>query len=368
MAIRLSKSCLSEAEIEAVTDVLRDGYLGMGSTVKDFENDLTTFFGRSAVCVASGTASLQLGLQAADITVGDEVLVPTVTYVASFQAISAVGATPVPIDCNPCDVHMSLSHLKQSLTPKTKAVMMVHYAGHIKSYEEIYAWATSHNLIILEDAAHAFGAYHSDGQRVGSKGDICCFSFDGIKNITSGEGGCITASDPKVLERIRNMRLLGVERDTEKRYSGMRSWDFEVLEQGWRYHMSNIMAAIGRTQLRRCETLFAKRQQLARSYVQLLEKSEKVAIPYTDFNRHVPHIFPIFLDVNKRDKVKDILSAEGIETGLHYKPNHMLKKYDLGQSLPNAENNFKRLISLPLHPDMSIDDTEKIANIIQGAM
>ena len=368
MVIRLSKSSLSEAEIEAVTDVLREGYLGMGSTVRNFEDDLTVFFGRPAVCVASGTAALQLGLQAANIKAGDEVLVPTVTYVASFQAISAVGAIPVPIDCNSCDLHMSLSHLKKNLTPQTKAVMMVHYAGQIKNYDEIYAWARLNNLIVLEDAAHAFGGYHSDGQRVGSKGDICCFSFDGIKNITSGEGGCLTASDPNVLDRIRNIRLLGVERDTEKRYSGTRSWDFEVLDQGWRYHMSNVMAAIGATQLRRCESLFAKRQQLARSYVQLFRRNEKVIIPYIDFSRHVPHIFPVFLPEDMREKVKACLNAEGIETGLHYKPNHMLKKYSNGQSLPNAENNFQRLLSLPLHPDMSIDDIEKITCVIQEAM
>jgi len=257
--MRLSKSCLSDAEKKAVMEVLDHEFLGMGTEVYQFEEMLTGFFSRPAVCVSTGTAALHLALQAADIGVGDEVLVQSLTYLASFQAISATGAVPVACDVDADTLCLDWKDAEKRLTTKTKAVMPVHYAGSAGALDEVYAFAEQHNLRVIEDAAHAFGTV-CQGQKIGSFGDIACFSFDGIKNITSGEGGCIVTDDAEILKKVRDARLLGVEKDTEKRFAGERSWSFGVDAQGWRYHMSNIMAAIGIQQLNRFEYLANKRR------------------------------------------------------------------------------------------------------------
>ena len=224
--IRLSKSSLGEAEKQAVMGVLDREFLGMGAEVQQFEEMLVEYFEKPVVCVSSGTAALHISLQAAGVGFGDEVLVQSLTYVASFQAISSTGATPVACDVEADTLCLDWRDAEKRLTPNTKAVMPVHYAGGVGALNDIYAFAEKYGLRVIEDAAHAFGTDYQ-GNKVGSFGDIVCFSFDGIKNITSGEGGCIVTDDTSVLQKARDARLLGVERDSDKRYSGDRSWDFD---------------------------------------------------------------------------------------------------------------------------------------------
>ena len=352
--IRLSKSCIGEAEKKAVMKVLDRGFFGMGQEVKAFEEELTEFFGRPAVCVVNGTAALHLSLQAAGIGSGDEVLVQSLTYVASFQAISATGASPIACDIDPTTVCIDLNDAKAKVTPRTKAIMPVHYAGGVGELDEIYEFAKTHKLRIIEDAAHAFGTTYKRA-KIGAIGDISCFSFDGIKNITSGEGGCIVTEDPIILQKIRDARLLGVEQDTEKRFSGQRSWDPNVTAQGWRYHMSDIMAAIGREQLANFEYHKSKRQELAKRYVELLKPESLVSIFEHNYDLVVPHIFVIKLNAEiKREKLISYLSKLNIPVGIHYKPNHLLK-YFAGSCvapLPETETLYPKLLTLPLHPDI----------------
>lgn len=269
--IRLSKSCLSESEKQAVLKVLDKEFLGMGAETQEFENLLGEYFGRDTVCINTGTAALQLALQACGIGQGDEVLVQSLTYLASFQAISATGAKPISCDVEEEFCSIDIKDAERRITKNTKAIMPVHYGGQPGNLDAIYEFAKRYNLRIIEDAAHAFGTTYNS-KKVGSFGDIVCFSFDGIKNITSGEGGCVVTSDKNVLNRISDLRLLGVENDTNKRYSGERSWEFDVTEQGWRYHMSNIMAAIGIEQLKRFPEMAQKRQSLAKLYDTLLRE------------------------------------------------------------------------------------------------
>ena len=358
--IRLSKASLSQAEIEAVQRPLINEYLGMGQETRFFEEELSAFLGRPAVCVANGTAALHLALQSIGIGPGDEVLVPSLTYIASFQAISATGATPIPCDIDPFTCTLSVDDLSLRLSGKTKAVMPVHYAGDIGSLERIYDFSRKHGLRVVEDAAHAFGTKHQ-GQFIGSMGDVVCFSFDGIKNITSGEGGCVVSDDTTVLQSVRDARLLGVVNDTASRYSGGRSWDFDVAGQGWRYHMSDIMASIGRTQLKRRENLAKARQKWATLYVERLSKNEKIRPILTNFQKVVPHIFPVhILGMRNRNDLRARLKAKGIETGVHYHPNHFLSFYSnhVRAPLPNTEAIYPELLTLPLHPDLTDSDID----------
>jgi dTDP-4-amino-4,6-dideoxygalactose transaminase len=286
--------------------------------------------------------------------------VPSLTYVASYQAISANGAKAVACDIDPETCVLDWRDAERRVTSRTKAVMPVHYSGGVGDLDGIQTFAARHGLRIIEDAAHAFGSSHA-GKQIGSFGDIACFSFDGIKNITSGEGGCIVTDDPTVLRSLQDARLLGVEKDSEKRYLGQRSWEFDVTAQGWRYHMSNIMAAIGLEQLKRFPQLAAARQRLARRYDQLLQDHPRIHPLPRDYDSVVPHIYVVRIrGVTDRKALQAQLLAKGIQTGIHYQPNHVLSLYRDSQALPLpvTEMVFPELLSLPMHPDVSEQDVE----------
>lgn len=358
--IKLSKSTITEAEKRAVMKVLDREYLGMGQEVHEFEERLSDFFGRPTTCVANGTAALHLACQALDLKSGDEVLVPSLTYVACFQAISATGAKPIACDINADTLTLSWRDAERRITNNTKAIMPVHYAGGVGDLDGIYKLANQYRLRVIEDAAHAFGSLHND-IRVGSFGDVVCFSFDGIKNITCGEGGCIVTEDNLVIKKIRDARLLGVENDTIKRYSGERSWDFDVSNQGWRYHMSNIMAAIGLEQLKRFPELKNKRQLLARRYDMLLSKNKSIICLKQDYSNIVPHIYVARIkELLNREKLREAMLREGIQTGVHWKPNHLLSIYREAGILQLAvtDSIYPTLITLPLHTDMSESEVD----------
>lgn len=363
--IRLSKSCVSGAEKEAVMGVLDREYLGMGREVEQFEQALTEFFGRPVVCVVNGTAALHLALQAVGVGVGDEVLVQSLTYVASFQAISATGAKPVACDVSMETLCLDWKDAEKKMTSNTKAIMPVHYAGGVGALDEVYFFAKRHNIRVIEDAAHAFGTIYQ-GKKVGGFGDVSCFSFDGIKNITSGEGGCIVTDDEAVLKKIRDARLLGVIKDTEKRFSGERSWVFNVGAQGWRYHMSNVMAAIGIEQLKKFSYLSRKRQLLAQIYDRLLADVYGVSVLPLDYRFVVPHIYVVKLSQEfNRDRIQKELLNKNIQTGIHYQPNHWLDMYNIKSVIHNVEEIYPKLLTLPLHPDLNEDDVVKVCESLK---
>jgi dTDP-4-amino-4,6-dideoxygalactose transaminase len=368
--LRLSRSIVGVDEAAAVSRViLEDGYLGMGSEVQAFERELAVYLGvppEQVTCVNSGTAAVHLALSAV-LQPGDEVLVQSLTFVATFQAITAAGGVPVPCEVRPETLTLDLEDARRRLTPHTKAVVPVHYASNLGDLDSIYAFAREHGLRVIEDAAHAFGCTYR-GKRVGSFGDIACFSFDGIKNITSGEGGAIVTADPVVGQIVRDARLLGVEKDTEMRYRGERSWEFDVSRQGWRYHMSNLFAAIGRAQLRRLDGEFAPRRvALAQHYRERLGGVPGIRLLDTELGPVVPHIQPVRVLDGLRDGLFDALNAARIQTGIHYKPNHLLTRYGGGRvSLPTTEQLYRELLSLPLHPGLEIADVDLVCDTTES--
>ena len=365
--IRVSKSIVDKKEAKAVLDILlKDGYLGMGLEVQKFEKDLQNFLKTKGevVLVNSGTAALHLAV-ASVVKPGDEVLAQSLTFVASFQAISAAGAVPVACEINPETMTIDLEDAKKKITKKTKAIMPVHYASDPGDLKEIYTFAKLHNLRVIEDAAHAFGTVYNE-KLIGSFGDIVCFSFDGIKNITAGEGGAMVTADKKVTKFAKDARLLGVQKDSEKRYKGQRSYDFDVVHQGYRYHMSNMNAAIGRVQLKKFSRFKKVRQKLARRYDNLLKGIEGMELFKKDYNRIVPHIFVIKVLVGKRDELRSFLAENGIETSIHYYPNHLLSFYKKsGLKLPVTEKVYSQILTLPLHPDLTEAQQNRIVNLIK---
>ncbi|HEB02229.1 MAG TPA: DegT/DnrJ/EryC1/StrS family aminotransferase [Nitrospirae bacterium] len=312
--IRLSCSDVGELEKIAISDIIDAGYLGMGKTVGEFEDKIKKLLGaEEVVCVNSGTAALHLGLMGMGLNPGDEVLVQSLTYVASFQAITASMLVPVACEIIPETFTIDLDDARKRLTPRTRAIMPVHYAGRTGDIDEIYAFANKHGLRIIEDAAHAFGC-RADSGMVGATSDIACFSFDGIKNITSGEGGCVVTSDKNLADYVRDARLLGVKRDTEKRLAGARSWEFECQHQGYRYHMSELFAAIGIAQLSRLENEFGpRRKELARNYDVMLDGIEGIVTFTGNYDKIIPHIYPIRVKGRMRDGLIGHMKGAGIE-------------------------------------------------------
>ncbi|MDR2820858.1 MAG: DegT/DnrJ/EryC1/StrS family aminotransferase [Desulfovibrio sp.] len=372
MTLRLSRSIVGQAEADAVSRVLLDdGYLGMGNEVRLFEEELAAFLGVEPwqiITVNTGTAALHLAVDAAAESGRGEVLVPSLTFVASFQAVTAAGCAPVACDVLPETGTIDLRDAEKRLTAKTFAIMPVDYASNPWHLDEVYDFARRKGLRVVEDAAHAFGCRHH-GRKIGGFGDLVCFSFDGIKNITSGEGGCIVAFDRRTANLASDARLLSVEKDAGRRFAGERSWDPDVKRQGYRYHMSNIMAAVGRVQLSRLETEFAPaRQRLSSLYARLIGDFPHAALLRSDPEDDiVPHILPVRILDGRKDMVKEALAGEGIPTGMHYKPNHLLSFFK-SEPLPATEQLYAELVTLPLHPGLNDADVARVCACLGRAL
>ncbi|MDR1332890.1 MAG: DegT/DnrJ/EryC1/StrS family aminotransferase [Holosporales bacterium] len=360
--IKLSAAWFSEREIEAVARVMKRGSVSMGQETLQFERELLSFFGRPeshVICVQSCTAAIQLSVQAYGIGLGADVLVPTLTFVSTFQAVKACGATPIPCDVNPSDGVIDLDDAARRITTNTKAILPVIYAGCDSRVSDIYEFARRYGIRVIEDVAHCFG-----NDDVAQRDGLLCFSFDPIKNISCGDGGCILTADSAIASRLQDMRLLGVIGDTEKRYNGQRSWDFDVVEQGWRLHMNDIAAAIGRAQLSRFQQIKEKRQNNARMYINAFVGLDGLQLFPVDTKTSVPHIFPVIVKNGLRDSLKEFLAEHGVETGIQYKPNHLLSYFNLGYDLPNAMGLYRNMLSLPVHPLLSEDDVRYVINSV----
>lgn len=360
--IRLSKSFVGDLEKEALARVIDESYLGMGRFVHNFEERLKDYLGaRQVICVNSGTAALHLAVMGCAVRPGDEVLVQSLTYLASFQAISAAGAVPVACEVVPETCTIDLEDAQKRLTSRTRAIMPMHYASRPGNLDGVYEFAERYGIRVIEDAAHAFGSLYR-GRKIGSFGDVTCFSFDGIKNITSGEGGAVVTANDAVAQFVKDGRLLGVHKDTEKRYQGERSWEFDVTHQGYRYHMSNLCAAVGLSQLDRFEEQFKPRRQLlAKRYHAALKGLPGLILFPDDYDEIVPHIFPVRVLHGKRDALRKHLISNAIECGVHYYPNHFLTYYGSRRGeLPLTEALYEELLTLPLHPELSEDQQDLV--------
>jgi len=365
--IRLSRASVGEEEKEALARVIDAGYLGMGEEVRLFEEELKNFIGgnRHVICVSTGTAALQLAISSLGLGQGDEVIIPSITYVASFQAVSATGARPVACDVRKRDIYLDVEDARRRLTSRTRAIMPVHYASGTNGLDEVYAFAKEHSLRVIEDAAHSFGSEHG-GRKVGADGDVVCFSFDGIKNITSGEGGAIVTADDEVAQRARDARLLGVERDTEARFAARRSWVFDVHHQGFRYHMNNLNAALGRAQMVKAAVFFQRRRELSTRYRKELADLNAISILDLNWDEIVPHVFVVRVLDGSRDELRAALKERGIETGFHYQPNHKLAFFADGESLPRAEQMAEELITIPLHAQLTDNEQTQVIGAIRA--
>lgn len=364
--IRVSQPVTDQAEIDAIAEAMELAYFGHGTKVVEFEQALQDFLGDPeyhVVCVSSGTAALQLALEALGIGSGDEVLVPSITFVASFQAIGATGATPVACDVRESDLLLDIKDAGQRITPRTKAVMPVHYAGNPGELDALYKWAAERGLKVVEDAAHAFGSEYG-GRKVGTTGEVACFSFDSLKNITCGEGGAVVCRDAEAARLVRLKRALGMERGGATGVPGASPYD--VVTQGWRYHMSNLNAAMGLVQLDQAGDFIARRQKIARRYDEALAGLEGLALLEVDYAAVAPFIYTVLVLAGRRAELAAYLRKNGVETGISYPAGHTFSFFrQEGRSLPLSERLGREVLNIPLHCALSDDQVETVIELLR---
>lgn len=359
--LALADPILGELEKQAVLEVLESKWLTMGEKVKIFEQNFAALHQvPQAIAVNSCTAGLHIGLAALGIGPGDEVLVPSLTFVATINAVLYVGATPVFVDIESLtEPHISLAQAKAHCTPKTKAVIIMHYGGYVMDIPAWRAFADERGLYLLEDVAHAPGA-----PGVGLLSDVSVFSFFSNKNMTTAEGGMVIALDEAVGNRVRALRTHGMTTTTLDRHKG-HAYSYDVTMLGFNYRLDELRAAIGIVQLGFLPTWNQKRVQLSAQYRTLLaQQCPSITIPFTATSPTVGHLMPVLLPSGvTRPKVMDQLRAEQIQSSIHYPPAHHFSWYQThypSVSLPLTEQFSATELSLPLHPGMTEQDVSRV--------
>lgn len=367
--IPVSRPYIGKEELDAVDAVFRTGWLGMGEQVLLFEQALSRLLQADhVVCTNTGTTALHLALESLGIGDGDEILVPSFTFVATIQAITATGARPVFCDICPDDLNMDVEDARKKMSPRTRAIVPVHYRGFPCDLDEIHTLASENNLFVVEDAAHAFGSLYK-GRPIGSFGDVTCFSFDPIKNITCGEGGAIAFRDSSIQEILRQKRLLGIDRDSWSRYRNERSWFYDVVCQGYRYHMSNINAAIGLVQLSKFEWMNRRKIEVAKRYDEVFSHISGVDLLRSDNYHDVGLFLYTLLIRRRRNELMDLLSLEGIGSGIHYIPCHLFSHYHTQKwKLPVTERVYDQILSLPLFPGITDEEVERVICAVKNSI
>jgi len=365
----VSEPNLGAEEKTALCEVIDSNWITMGGRVRAFEEAFAAEHGMAdAVAVGSCTAGLHLVLLALGIGPGDEVLVPSLSFVATASCVHYTGATPVFVDIESLSVPIaSLRDASAKCTANTKAVILMHYAGYIADRAAWRAFADAHRLFLIEDSAHAVGA-----GRVGLFGDAAVFSFYGNKNLTTGEGGMILADNPEILDHVRQARGHGMTSGTAQRmFARIPIYDVTML--GFNYRMTELNAAIGLVQLRRLGMWNEKRETLAREYrVQIARHCPGVELPYSDGWHSAHHIQPVLLPrgADKGDVMMRMRDDE-VQTTFHYPPIHALSWYREQAPtlcLPRTEAFAQRELTLPLHPKMELWQVERVARVLAKAL
>jgi len=377
---------IGEEEIAEVVEALRSGWVTTGPRVKRFEEDFAAYIGtQHAIAVSSCTAALHIALTALNVGPGDEVIVPTLTFCASANVVVHLGARPVLVDVGN-DFNVTAQAIAAAITPRTRAIMPVHFSGQACDLDAIYNVALRHNVPVVEDAAHAIGSIYA-GAKIGSDAlqpasgqlqRVTAFSFYAVKNMTTGEGGMITTADSELAQRMRRLALHGMSRDAWKRYTSTGSWYYEVTDAGYKNNMTDIQAAIGIHQIRRLDDFTTTRQRYARMYDEAFADLDTVETPLLHPGRnHVYHLYVLRLNLRQLriDRAQFIaeLRSHNIGTSVHFIPVHLHPYYQeqFGYrrgDFPQAEAIYDEIVSLPLYPRMTESDVQDVIRAVRHVL
>jgi perosamine synthetase len=366
---------IGAAEEREVVDTLRNGWLTSGPKTAAFENDFAEFTGsRYAIALSSASAALHLALLALDVGAGDEVITTPLTFVATANAIVHVGAKPVLADIDSETLNIDPSEVARRITRRTKVIMPVHYAGQPCDKAALEKLARKHRLRIVEDASHAVGA-EIEGRRIGSIGDLTCFSFHPVKNMTTAEGGMITTNLRHVASRLRSLRFHGLAQDYIARSKSKRFHYPRMRELGFKYVMTDLQASLGIHQLRRVPEFNNRRAELAARYLKAFTDVPEIQCPYVaEGVKSAWHLFVIRLDLGRlrcsRDQFVDALKRENITASVHYLPVHLhpyyAERFGFGKGdFPKAEKAYREIVTLPLFPRMRDEDVADVVTAVK---
>ena len=347
-----------------VVGALEMRWLGMGPLVKEFEERIAAFLevgDRKVITTNTGTAALHVGLIAAGVGPGDEVITPSFNYVADHQAIRMTGAEVAMCDITEDALGIDVAKAEAMVNERTKAIIPLHFAGIPCDQRAVYELAKRQNLRVVEDACHAFGT-KIGGKRIGSYGDIACFSFDPVKLITSVDGGAVIVNSDAEMEQVRRVRQLGVDADTLARYNRGRGWEYDVVEKGFRYHLSDIAASVGISQIIKVEEFMASRQAVCRRYHEAFGRIDGLRVLKTDFTDVGPFIYVMRVLNDRRNELIEHLRGRNIESGIHFigVHNHSWFKDAPQDDLTVTKRVIKEVITLPLHSNMREDFVERV--------
>ena len=366
---------IEQPEIDEVVDCLKSGWLGTGPKVKKFEEDFGAYKGTGfAVALNSCTAALHLAMKVVGIKRGDEVLVPTMTFAATANAVIHAGGIPIFVDCDQNTMNIDPREIVKKITSKTKAIIPVHFAGRPCDMDAIMAIARKYDLKVIEDCAHAIEAEYK-GKKVGTFGDIGCFSFYVTKNIVTGEGGMAITNNEEYADKIKILALHGMSKDAWKRFSDEGYKHYQVVEAGFKYNMMDLQAAIGIHQLKRIGGYWKRREEIWNRYNDAF-KNLPVFLPApVELNtRHAYHLYTLLIDLDHakitRDKFLDEMTKKNIGVGVHYIALHLHPFYrkEFGYKkgdFPNAEWISERIVSIPLSPKLSDKDVDDVIEAVK---
>ena len=362
-------------ELDAVAAVLKSGWLTMGAITNAFEEEFAKFTGaRHALAMSNATAALHLACLALGLGPGDEVVVPSLTFVASANAIRYTGATPIFADIvGEHDLNISLHAIRKAISPRTKAIMVVHYGGYACDMPGILDIARENHLFVIEDAAHAVGSWLHE-KHLGTFGDVGCFSFFPNKNMTTAEGGMLITDNDEIAEKARIMRSHGMTSLTWDRHQG-HAWSYDVTELGYNYRIDEMRSALGRVQLAKIPANNLRRQSLTNLYRNLLSKQvPSIGIPFTAHpGISACHIMPVLLPKDTdRLSFMDTMKAQGIQTSIHYPPIHQFSAFKDERNwsglLPMTEEVATREVTLPLYPGMTDEQVHWVVEAVQQGL
>lgn len=367
--IQVFKPSYNEEELEALREPFKTGWIGLGPKTREFEDKFAGYIGvKHAIGLNSCSAALHLALKVLNIEKGEVITTP-MTFVSTNHAILYNNCRPVFADIEKDTLNINPDEIKKLVSTKTKAIVVVHYGGHSCDMDPILEIAGKKGLYVIEDVAHGCGGEYK-GKKLGSIGDIGCFSFHAVKNLACGDGGMMTTSKTEYNSLLRELRWLGINKDTwsrseiDKKYS----WFYTVKEIGFKYHMNDIIACIGLVQMKKLEAANRRRRQIVQKYNAEFSKLGWLDAPVEkSYTKSALHNYVVKVKAAKRDRFIEWLAGKGVSTSVHYFPNHLYDIYKpFYRKLRVAESVWKKIVTLPLYPDMTENDIETVIDSVKS--